>query len=224
MKEFTARFATRQSKALLVLFASMMFQLPLAMNAFAVTALTFPTTPADSWTWPGATIGWQFTTSTGLNIDSLGVWDLGGDGLVESHDVGIWALDGTLLTSATVASGAGNLLEDGFRWVSIPDYALPAGTYVVGAYMPTGADEGAALASYLTASEVTYVQNLYLYGSGFTLPTDYWDGYDGGNFGANFRYNSAIAAPTSIPTLSQWGTILLSMLLALGSFLTLRRQ
>lgn len=35
---------------------------------------------------------------------------------------------------------------------------------------------------------------------------------------------AAAAAPTSIPTLSEWGMILLSSLLALGTVLTLRRQ
>jgi len=32
------------------------------------------------------------------------------------------------------------------------------------------------------------------------------------------------AAPTSIPSLSEWGLIILSSLLALGTLLTLRRQ
>lgn len=226
MKDLSALLGAIKGKTLLILLTSIALQFPFATSSFATTALTFPSAPTNSWTWGAATIGWQFTTSADLNIDSLGVWDQDGDGLTDSHDIGIWTLGGTLLTSGTVSSGSGNLLEDGFRWVNIPSYSLPAGTYVVGAYMPTSADEGAALASYTTASEVTYVQNLFLYGSGFTLPTEYWDGYDGGNFGANFKYNSnpVVTVPNAIPTLSQWGMIILSSLLAMGTILTLRRK
>lgn len=41
---------------------------------------------------------------------------------------------------------------------------------------------------------------------------------------SNFNGPAASAAPTSIPTLSEWGMIMLSSLLALGTILTLRRQ
>jgi hypothetical protein len=41
---------------------------------------------------------------------------------------------------------------------------------------------------------------------------------------SNFNGPAASAAPTSIPTLSEWGMIVLSTLLALGTILTLRRQ
>lgn len=43
------------------------------------------------------------------------------------------------------------------------------------------------------------------------------------NFAAAFGAGP-VAAPTSIPTLSEWGMILLSSLLAVGTILTLRRQ
>lgn len=50
---------------------------------------------------------------------------------------------------------------------------------------------------------------------------------DGGNFldAADFGIGvGAVLAPTSIPTLSQWGMIILSILLALGAIFSLRRQ
>jgi IPTL-CTERM motif len=40
----------------------------------------------------------------------------------------------------------------------------------------------------------------------------------------NFQVLAAPTAPTSIPTLSEWGTIILSSLLALGTVLVMRRQ
>ena len=154
-------------------------------------AIGFPDEPTNSWVWPGATIGWGFTTSTDILVDGLGVWDELGDGLAEGHAVGIWALDGTLLTSAIVGSGTANPLDNSFRWVDIPSFSLNAGSYVVGAYFSDNSDRGAALTNYTTASEITFNKNLYLYDNGFTLPTNHWQNHDGGNFGANFRFERA---------------------------------
>ncbi|MFT7220123.1 MAG: hypothetical protein ACI8Z1_001740 [Candidatus Azotimanducaceae bacterium] len=162
-------------------------------------ALEFSTPPVNDWHWTGATIGWEFTTSNDLDITSLGVWDKDSDGLADSHQVGIFTLGGSLLTSTTVNSGTGNTLESEFRWADLAgSFNLSAGTYVVGAYMATSADRGAAAASITTSSDVTFNRNLFLYGSGFSLPTNYWSGHDAGNFGANFQYESA-AVPGPAP-------------------------
>jgi len=163
-------------------------------NAGLITALEFPSEPTNAWVWPGATIGWEFTTTAVLNIESLGVWDELGDGLAEEHAVGIWKLDGTLLASTIISDGTSSLLENSFRWTDIPIFSLEAGSYVVAAYYSDSSDRGAALTSYTTSSEVTFNRNLFLYNNGFTLPTEHWQNFDGGNFGANFKYST-----TSIP-------------------------
>ena len=54
------------------------------------------------------TLGWQFKVNTAIDVTALGVFDSGQDGLVESHDVGIWDSTGNLLVSATVQSGPGS--------------------------------------------------------------------------------------------------------------------
>ncbi|WDE13553.1 PEP-CTERM sorting domain-containing protein [Thalassomonas haliotis] len=179
-------------KLITVLCVTLLLPFLSAHQALASTmALGFPDEPTDSWIWPGATIGWEFTTSTAVQVDSLGVWDELGDGLAEEHAVGIWALDGTLLTSAIVGSGTSATLDSSFRWVDIPSFSLDAGRYVVGAFFSDNSDRGAARSSYTTASEVTFNRNLFLYNNGFTLPTQHWDNFDGGNFGANFKFSSA---------------------------------
>lgn len=178
-----------------ILCVTLLFPFFAINQALASTiALGFPDEPTNAWIWPGATIGWKFTTSSDIQIDSLGVWDEFGDGLAQEHAVGIWSLDGTLLTSAIVDSGTSNALENSFRWADIPSFALDAGSYVVGAYFSDNSDRGAALSNYSTASQITFNQNLYLYGNGFTRPTDHWAGFDGGNFGANFKFT-----PASVP-------------------------
>ena len=54
------------------------------------------------------TFGWAFNRSPSLSLDqqvaitAIGVFDDGGDGLMNSHAVGIWDGFGTLLASGTV--------------------------------------------------------------------------------------------------------------------------
>ena len=193
-------------------------QLLFTTLAWADIALSF--TEDLAWTWPAATIGWEFSIAEPIPVYSLGVWDEGHDGLSDDHIVGIWSIpDGTLLTSTTVTSG--DTLVNGFRYASISAITLPAGSYVIGAYMPTGADRGAADAIYSTTAPVVYERNLYLYDQGFVLPTDEWVGYDGGNFGPNFEHTEKAIIVTEVPTMSIWG---LAFLIGLLGFLGYRRR
>jgi hypothetical protein len=94
------------------------------------------------------TRGWQFERggdSYDIFVTQLGVFDSGGDGLVNSHQVGLWRNDpdnrtGTLLASATVPAGTAALLEWGYRWMPITPVLLPRtlASYVVGAQYSAG--------------------------------------------------------------------------------------
>jgi hypothetical protein len=80
------------------------------------------------------TRGWGFSlvdlsfTGTNANnqflITQLGVFDDGGDGLVNTHQIGLWRADGTLLRAATVPAGTAAPFADGYRWVPIDPYIL----------------------------------------------------------------------------------------------------
>jgi hypothetical protein len=186
-------------------------------NAWAdQIALSF--SGGGTWVWPGATIGWEFSISEPVTVTYLGVWDDNGDGLAENHDVGIWLSSGgaPLVTAVVTTSDP---LTDGFRYTPITPTTLQPGTYVIGSYMPSGSDLGAADASYSTQLPVTYERNLFLYDSGFTIPTEEWVGYDGGNFGPNFQFVSAAA----IPTMNEWGMIIFAILAGIGAVYYLRK-
>jgi hypothetical protein len=81
----------------------------------------------------------------------------------------------------------------------------------------------------LGSGEIAYVSN----GGSSPSAIASWTDTSAGGAGAynaalrNFAFASGagpIPAPTSIPTLSEWGMILLSSLLALGTIVTLRRK
>lgn len=117
------------------------------MPAFAggTTVLDFDTggtlrTPTAS-----AVGGWTLLVSEAVQIDGLGFWDEEANGLVDSHEVGLWdSSNGALLTQTTVTSLSEPIPSqsaDG-QWLfeSITALTLSPGTYVLGAFFP--ADPG----------------------------------------------------------------------------------
>lgn len=73
-------------------------------------------------------VGSTFTSISATTvINRLDFYDAGGDGLAETHTVGLYLWDGSayqLQTSATIGAGTGATLDGGYRWVSIADYTL----------------------------------------------------------------------------------------------------
>ena len=92
--------------------------------------------------------GWAFTVTSALTIDGLGFWDADSNGLLESHEVGLWLTstpipEGVLITSATVSNtqsvAVGSMSTSG-RWLfsSVPAVTLVPGTYTLGAVYRLG--------------------------------------------------------------------------------------
>jgi hypothetical protein len=168
--------------------------IPVAMTTLAPAsaraglALTFTGGDVTA-PFPNIMAGWTFRVGTAINVTSLGVWDQGGDGLGESHEVGIWTDSGTLLASGTVAAGTADSLDSGFRMASIGPVNMDAGkTYVIAAYYDSSDTDGVVTgaAAALTAPGITYLQRAYDIAPGaFTFPT-----------GANSLNPDAIFGPT----------------------------
>ncbi|MCC9602271.1 DUF4082 domain-containing protein [Stieleria sp. JC731] len=67
-------------------------------------------------------------------ISQLGFFDHNADGLLASHEVGVWNSSGTLVTSAIVPSGTSAQLVGQWRMVEIASIRLKsAETYLIGA-------------------------------------------------------------------------------------------
>jgi hypothetical protein len=85
------------------------------------------------------TLGWTFTANANLLVTGFGYYDDGDDGLLESHQVGIFDSAGDLLSSTLVPSGLSATLVSNFRYEPITQFVLAAGsTYTIGASI--GAD------------------------------------------------------------------------------------
>lgn len=91
----------------------------------AAAAINFSST--DNWGVAALfCLGFEFDAVEPFDVTALGVYDEGKDGLVQSHRVGIFGANGTLLVSATVTEN--DPLRGFFRYHDIPAFRLMAGT------------------------------------------------------------------------------------------------
>ena len=151
------------------------------------------------------TYGFEFTTSKALAVRNLGIYDSGGNGLIDSHDVGIWRKDNaTALATVTATSGTSATLINGFRYVNLPSIlTLQPGTYRVGAFYPSNGG-GDVFAQYKPGNTTTTGSSISLGGSFDSTPslsliypgnpTSASPGY----FGPNFQY-SEVPVPGPLP-------------------------
>lgn len=141
-----------------------------------------------------ATVGWEFTLNSSMLVDGLGFWDNGSDGLVNSHDVGIWNTSNPtlLLTSTTVTNGSSTAVASTSstgRWLfnNIPSITLSPGTYVVGGtIIASDADSQQFNASASMLSGVTFVQARNVGSPSLLYPTPS-PVFNDGIFGPNIR-------------------------------------
>lgn len=133
-----------RSKAKLIVLVSVTVILSLSCFAevSAFYALTTDTVHSNIGRSNGGTFGWAFSVNSPLTITELGYFDSSGDGLDNSHAIGVWDLDENLLGSASVPSGTLATLENGFRWIPISPISLEAGkTYVIGTRLQDSPDD-----------------------------------------------------------------------------------
>jgi hypothetical protein len=158
------------------------------------------------------TIGTTFTTgSDPVDVSKLGYVDRDHDGLLASHEVGIWQ-GGTLVVSATVpAETAGELIGD-FRYVTLSAaVTLTANTtYTVGAYTEGDAwpdtlqNPGFGVPDFsgFTVGQIGGDLRGACYAEGsFSQPTNYWSNSGPGNVApaANlFGTTATVADPYAV--------------------------
>ena len=144
---------------------SLRFRLAVALLGCAVLGLPTLAHAAIGLTgWSGSgfsgvdnNAGFEFSTTSSINITNLGFFDLSGNGLAASHEVAIWRVsDQSLMVSGTVASGTAAPLDGEYRYVAVTPTVLAAGNYIVSA-VTTGDSWLTNLVSPTVSGPLTYV-------------------------------------------------------------------
>ena len=146
--------------------------------------------------WAGVTDGWRFSLSSAITVTDLGYYDYNGDGLAQSHDVGIFTDAGVLLFSDTVMT-TDALDVDSFRYTAITPVVLSAGTYRIGGFRSNVTDKPVVSVTGLTSTDpVSYIHGYFAkevgsltfpnvqFGSSFVPPIS----FEPSIFGPNFKF------------------------------------
>ena len=175
-----------------------------AVIAYTGTGATAGTNPNN------LNIGRQFSvTGTGITLQSLGVWDSGGDGLVNSHTVTFFQINSgagaanasvTAITggSVTVPSGTAASLNSGFRFTSLttPIFLSP-GNYSVVVYglNVTGGDPFGNGGGFPSNGNVTDIRFDPFQFTSNTSPTYPTQGDTNNHSSASFTYDLGNTTP-----------------------------
>jgi len=148
---------------------------------------------------PSGTVGSVFTVSSQVTVTWAGVFDWGSDGLLGSHDVGVWNSSGALLDTATVAAGTVDPLINGFRWTTLA-HALtltPGTTYVVGAYYGGAGDNDYFVPQATINSPFIYIDDADSNPTGNLAPTalEFPTGNDDSAYGVTGWWGPNLAGP-----------------------------
>jgi hypothetical protein len=159
--------------------------------------------------------GVQFTVGgQDIEISQLGVYDKDGDGLTNTHTVGIWDLGGTLLASKSIVGAGGTLIED-WRFLAISPLTLLANTnYRIGGAADNSNDGQPSGGTVLTDSQVTK--------SG---TASYYSGTTGLNFPETTNVVNRVVANAFIASAPEPGSVaFLSLGLVCYGFAIYRRK
>jgi hypothetical protein len=155
---------------------------------------------------PGCVLGYQFSVLSPVVLTDLGFLDRSSDGLLSSHDVGLWSTGGTLLASTTItnASSVVASASAGDRWLfeSVSPVLLAVGDYVIGAWLPPDASDDRVRGggSTIAAAEISFSGNRYLLGVGsLVMPTLVLGGADDGFLGPGFQFTVAPEPAMGLP-------------------------
>jgi hypothetical protein len=150
----------------------------------------------------GGTAGWKFTVTSPIAVTGLGLFDIGADGLANSHEIGLWTSGGIRLTSTTITTAnstpvASTSTLGNWRSTSITPLVLLPGDYVVGAGYKFGdPDQFMGSATAKTIPGVTFVEPRAARGSKFLFETVV--SVNAGYFGPNLFAVTPVPEPTTL--------------------------
>ncbi len=163
--------------------------------------------------------GFQFSTSTSIDVTSLGMY-VSGASLADTHDIGVYDLAGDLEFFGTVDSGA-TPDGSGFTYVNVGDNFLTAGNYFIGVLYNQGSpDEMYSGSGSITMAPGLAFLNAQVYFSGG--PVNFFDPASTSKFTQGLPRDSYIGPNFMFNVVPEPGT--LGMFVIGAAALALRRR
>ena len=138
-----------------------------------------------------ATMGWAFSSSQDITIDSLGwlFWGIAPPS-TQVVSIGLWSADGTLLRSTVIDNNSVSI--NGNFYEAVSPLLVTAGNIYVVAVGTSGqpAISFGIPPTSLLQQPLNFVGNAYLFGSGFTFPTIQPTGDSDAVSGATFLFQT----------------------------------
>ncbi len=141
------------------------------------------TMPEDILAATNGMYGWNFWLLQPVVVTGVGWYDDGRDGLLNSHEIGLWTASSFIYTglvfSATVPGGTAAPLAGNWRKVDFTvSLALEPGDYVLGGTYRGGSDDVVAFTQGLTVdprvftslTDIHSIRPFYAFGGGFRPP------------------------------------------------------
>jgi hypothetical protein len=150
------------------------------------------------------TVGWQFDVLEPIIVTGLTWYDEFQDGLLLSHETGLWNPAGDLLTSVDIPAGTVAPLDGIWRVVKVePFVLLPDDGYTVGGFMGFGTSDRLALSVDQSVHEaIDFVAATFApINGGFQRPTSV-SGAANGFYGPSFQFTLVPAPGTAVPLLA----------------------
>ena len=135
----------------------------------------------------GLVVGWSFQVSEELELTALGLFDDGGDGFQNPHDIGLWTIFGVPVATAFAGFGASGVLDGEFRYfATAPALLVPGQTYFVGADYLSQTEDVIDVASISSDPRVVVLEGCFADFFGFPP----FCGFFSVPFGPNLRVRS----------------------------------
>ncbi|MCK5103213.1 MAG: PD40 domain-containing protein, partial [Cyclobacteriaceae bacterium] len=97
---------------------------------------SFDITGTNSFTTADLTLGWEFLVNSNITVTSLGFLDVDSDGLLASHEIGLWDSGGNLLGYVTVTPASAPNVDDFlYENLTTPIDLTSGNSYRIAAYV-----------------------------------------------------------------------------------------
>jgi len=156
------------------------------------------------------TFGWEFVVAAPITITALGIWnEQAADGLINSHQLGLWnAIGSTLLTSTVITTANSTAVASSssageWRFTPIVPVTLGPGDYFIGATYAAFDDDAIRLLTNApsTIAGVTFFTSALAFGTALNVPGEA-PGAAPGIFGPNLFVGPLAAAVPEPSTLA----------------------